>query len=227
MAKSDKTHEAREVIAEPEILDAIIATHNSLGHAGQDVTAKNVGQSYYGVSREEVVFLVKLCEICHRKAHSKSKGPLVPIISTKLFERVQIDLIDMRSTPDITTTVIYKWIAHLVCCMSKIRMLLALPNKEAVTVATAVNRWICIYGAMDILQSDNGSEFKGVCLELVKSFGVRVINGRPRTPRTQGLVEQANGTVKTRINAWKRTHGSSHWSESLDVSLFIYDNILI
>ena len=83
----------------------------------------------------------------------------------------------MQSTPDITATVIYKWIAHLVCCMSKIHMLLALPNKEAVIVATAVNRWICIYGAMDILQSDNGSEFKRVCLELVKSFGVRLIKG--------------------------------------------------
>lgn len=71
---------------------------------------------------------------------------------------------------------------------------------------------------MDILQSDNGSEFKGVCLELVKSFGIRVINGPPRTPRTQSLVEQANGTEKTRINAWKRTHGSSHWSDSLDLS---------
>ena len=54
---------------------------------------------------------------------------------------------------------------------------------------------------MDILQSDNGSEFKGVCLELMKSFGVRIINGQPRTPRTQSLVEQVNGTVKTRINA--------------------------
>lgn len=75
-----------------------------------------------------------------------------------------------------------------------------------------MRRWIFIYGAMNILQSDNGSEFKGVCLELVKSFGIRVINGRPRTPQTQGLVEQANGTVKTRINAWKRIHGSSHWS---------------
>ncbi len=109
----------------------------------------------------------------------------------------------------------------------KIRTLLALPNKEAVTVATSVNRWICIYGAIDILQSVNGSEFKRVCLELVKSFGVHVINGRPRTPRTQGLVEQANGTVKTRINAWKRTHRSSHWSESLDVSYAIYDSTLM
>ena len=104
----DKSHEAREVLAETEILDAIIATHNSLGHADQDATAKNVGQSYYGVSREEVVFLVKLCEICHKKAQSKSKEPLVPIISTKLFERAQIDLIDIRLTPDIITTVIFK-----------------------------------------------------------------------------------------------------------------------
>ena len=55
-------------------------------------------------------------------------------------------------------------------------MLLTLPNKEAITIATVVNQWICIYGAMDILQSDNGSKFKGVCLELVKSFNVRVIN---------------------------------------------------
>ena len=70
--------------------------------------AKNDGQSYYGMICEEVVFLVKLCEICHRKAYSKSKEPLVPIISTKLFERVQIDLIDMQSTPNITTMVVYR-----------------------------------------------------------------------------------------------------------------------
>ncbi len=62
-------------------------------------------------------------------------------------------------------------------------ILLALTNKEALTVATIVNQWNCNYGAIDILHSDNGSEFKEVCLELLKSFGVRVINGRPRTPR--------------------------------------------
>ncbi len=104
----DKSHEAREVLTETKILDAIIATHNSLRHAGQDAAAKNAGQSYYDVSREEIVILVKLCEICHRKAYSKFKRSLVLIISTKLFERVQIDFIDIRSTPDITTTVIFK-----------------------------------------------------------------------------------------------------------------------
>lgn len=106
-------------MTESEIFNAIVTIHNFIGHAGQDATAKNVSQIYYGVTRKEIVFLIKPCEICHWKAPSKSKGLLKPIILTKLFERVQIDLTDMRSTPDVTLKGIYKWIAHHVCCISK------------------------------------------------------------------------------------------------------------
>ena len=90
-----KLTKLKEVIVEPEILDAIISTYNFLGHAGQDATTKNIGQSYYDVRCKEVVLFIKLCEICHKKTHSKSKRLLVFIISTKLFERIQINLIDM------------------------------------------------------------------------------------------------------------------------------------
>lgn len=166
-----------------------------------------------------MIFLIKLCEICHRKALSKSKGPLKNIILTEVFERVQIDLIDMRPTSDVTTTGTFLWICHLLCHFCKIRMLIALINKEAATVARAIHRWICTFGVMKILQSDNGGEFKGVCLELARKFGVLVINGQPQTPGTQGLVEQSNRTVKHRVNAWKRANESSHWSDSLDVRL--------
>ena len=79
---------------------------------------------------------------------------------------------------------------------------------------------------MDILQSDNGSDFKGVCLALATNFDARIINGQPRTPRIQDLIEQSNGTVKTPINAWKQTHGSTHWSECLDVSFIFFVNLL-
>ena len=64
-------------------------------------------------------------------------------------------------------------------------MLAAMKNKEVITVSRVVHRWICIYGVIDILQSDNGSKFKGVCLALATNFGTRVINGRPRTPRSK------------------------------------------
>ncbi len=107
----------------------------------------------------------------------------------------------MRSTPDITPSGTFLWIVNLVDHMSKQRMLAALENKEAITVSRVANRWICIYIVMDILQSDNEPEFKGLRLALGTNFGTRVIHGWPPTPRTQGLVEQSNGTVKTRTNA--------------------------
>ncbi len=158
--KPDKTHQQPKVFAEPEIWDAIIGIHNSLGHANQDSTAKAIRSTYYMATREEVIFLIKLCEICHRKAHSNSKGPQKPIISIVIFQPVQIDLIDMRSTLDITSSGTFLWFAHLVNHMSKQRMLAAIESKEAITVSRVVHRWICIYGVMDILQSKNGSELK-------------------------------------------------------------------
>lgn len=74
-------------------------------------------------------------------------------------------------------------------------------NKNAITVSRVLYRWIYIYDMMDILQSDNGFWFKGVYLVLATNFGIQVINRGPKTPCTQDLVEQSNGTVKIRINA--------------------------
>ena len=78
---------------------------------------------------------VKLCEICHRKAYSKSKGPLKSIVTTRLSERVQIDLIDMKDTPD----GVFVWICHMEDHFSKFHMLFAMPNKEAPTVARHIH----------------------------------------------------------------------------------------
>ena len=175
-----------------------------MGHTGQEATAKTVLLKYYNISRAEVLFLIKLYEICHRKAASKSKGPLKPIISIKLFERVQVNLIDITSTPDGS----YIWICHIEDHFSKFHMLFPIKNKEAATVARCIHHWIAVLGIFDILQNDNGREFQGICLELMAKYGIKVINSRPHTPRTQGLIKQANRTVKIRINFWKRTYGS-------------------
>ena len=126
----------------------------------------------------------------------------------------------MRSTPDISLSGTFIWIAHLVDHISKQQMLTAMENKETIKVSRVVYRWIFIYGVMDILQSDNGSDFTRVFLALATNFDTRVINRQSRTPRTQGLVEQSNGVVKTRINAWKRTYRSTHLSACLDVSFY-------
>ena len=154
----------REVITEDQIFDTIVTVHNSLGHAGQNATCNKVGYEYYGIAHAETQYLIKLCEICHRKAQSKSKGPLKSIETSRLFERVQIDLIDMTSTPDGE----YVWICHMEDHFSKFHMLFAIRNKEAATVARKIHHWLAILGIFEILQSDNGTEFKGICLELMR-----------------------------------------------------------
>ena len=70
----------REVVSEDRIFDTVARVHNSLGHVGQHATGIHISKEFYGIATQEVYFLVKLCEICHRKAHSKSKGPLKSII---------------------------------------------------------------------------------------------------------------------------------------------------
>ena len=41
---------------------------------------------------------------------------------------------------------------------------------------------------------------KGAVIVLMARYGIKMINGRPRTPRTQGLVEQANGVMKDKLS---------------------------
>lgn len=44
---------------------------------------------------------------------------------------------------------------------------------------------------------------------------VRIINGRPRHPQTQGLVEQANRTLKNKLDLWMSTHEATNWADAL------------
>ena len=52
---------------------------------------------------------------------------------------------------------------------------------------------------MKVLQSDNGTKFKDICLKLLKFYDVKIINERFKTSRTQSLVKQLNEIIKIRI----------------------------
>lgn len=55
----------------------------------------------------------------------------------------------------------------------------------------------------------------GAVIILMARYGIKVINGRPRTPRTQGLVEQANGVMKDKLSKRIEATGNPNWSEHL------------
>ena len=75
--------------------------------------------------------------------------------------------------------------------------------------------WIGLFGPPHILQCDNGTEFKDTVLLLLKKYGIKVLNGRPRHPQTQGLVEKHNSTLKRELQAWIQDSGCRHWAQAL------------
>jgi transposase InsO family protein len=75
--------------------------------------------------------------------------------------------------------------------------------------------WIQLYGPPEILQSDNGREFKGAVERLLLAWGIKIKHGKPRTPQVQGLVEQANGVVQSGLAKWKTEWADTAWDTAL------------
>ena len=210
--KSLKTgQQERSVVCDYNAADVIEKVHCELGHAGNNKTFQKVNELYYGVNKVMVEWFLKRCAVCLNHQKSNTRAPLEPIIASQVLEQVQVDLVDMRSQRDGNMC----WICHLKCHFSKFSVLYAMPNKKALTVAKCLETYITHVRIPDIVQCNNGTEFKGAALILLKTYGVKVINGRPRTPRTQRLVEQANGVMKDKLSKRIEATGNHQWTQHL------------
>jgi len=104
---------------------------------------------------------------------------------------------------------------------SKLHILFALSRKSAAEVGINLQTKVFAYfGTPRILHSDNGREFVNqIVRDVVQSWPgkVTIVNGRPRNPKCQGLVEQGNHSVEKLLSA--RFHDSKDdyppWSEWL------------
>ncbi|RPA76401.1 hypothetical protein BJ508DRAFT_311129 [Ascobolus immersus RN42] len=92
-----------------EAFDIVSRLHVRLGHAGKNKTHQAFEKEFYGLSREDIAWLIGRCEHCLSRQAGNSKPELTPIRSHYILERVQIDLIDKRSAPDGP----YNWILSI------------------------------------------------------------------------------------------------------------------
>ena len=201
----------RYVPRDEEVFDIVTRAHLGLLHPGQLKTFQEIERTTAGISRKEVTELLKHCPTCSKKALQKSTAPIKVIVENVLWGRVQIDLIDMRGDPDER----FQWICHLRDHFSKYSVAFPMPNKTSEEVVKVVLAWIMHLGPPKILQSDNGTEFKGALTILLRQYGIQVINGRPCHPQSQGMVEKANHILKDKIAAWRCDHQTSSWVSSL------------
>ena len=124
------------------------------------------------------------------------------------MERIQIDLINMRHSPDGD----FHYIGYFVDHMTKFNILFPLKNKSADEIARMIEERVLAYvGPPHIFHSDNGREFVNQLLhsllETWSNGNVTFINGRPRHSQSQGAVDTGNRTIQEKIAAIKYDEG--------------------
>jgi hypothetical protein len=219
----DKTHpNPRYLVPQNKAFDIIVSKHLELGHPGRNLLFHAIDQEFYGIKREECHWVKAHCLICMRNSAHKAKAPTTTVHQT--FERVQVDLIDMRHQPSGE----YSWVLHIKDHCSKYTQLYALRNKHAESIAESIAQFIMAFFPINILQCNNGKEFKGMShgpgilsleannipgalLILLRRYGVKLLLGSPCTPQAQALAEQANSVVEDKLARWKVDYGSPLW----------------
>jgi hypothetical protein len=113
-----------------------------------------------------------------------------PIIHTEINSRCQVDLIDMQANSDND----YKFIMVYQDHLTKFFILRPLKFKRVEKVTYCLLDIFTLFGAPNILQSDNGREFVNAVITNLCSMWpkVKIVHGKARHSQYQGSVERAN-----------------------------------
>ena len=219
--RGDPTTPPLYFVAVEDMFDIIHRAHLATGHGGRDRMLKDIGRKYANIPKQAVGLYKKHCEECQKKhKRPKVKGVVVnPILTADVLSRCQVDLIDMQSLPSGD----FKWILVYQDHFSKYVLLRPLTSKRAAEVAHQLVDIFLTFGAPAILHSDNGSEFTAkVISDIAKLWPtLKLVNGKPRHPQSQGSVERANGDIKDMLVAWMNDNRTTEWSWGLKFVQFM------
>ena len=110
-----------------QVFDAILSSHEAVGHAKSERTHKMVIKKFSNISRNMVELFISMCPRCATTKIVPAKQlPRKPIISETFNDRGQVDLIDMQSIPDGP----FRWILHYQDHLTKFCYLRALRKKS-------------------------------------------------------------------------------------------------
>ena len=125
----------------------------------------------------------------------KNKADLVPVKSGGVPNQVQIDLVDINKYNPVpiegTLNMHYRYILVVLDIFSQFLFLRPLKSKSSSEVAGVLLQIFSDIGPPLRIQSDQGTEFKGVVHTLMTSLGVQILHSTPYHPQSQGKVSVA------------------------------------
>lgn len=177
---------------------AIMSRHVALAHVRRDKMLFDLKDKIYNVKREEVEEVLECCTKCIFMRKLKTRQVSRQIVASKIAERYQADLIDLRYYTNANDQ--YCWILNIIDIYSKYLMSVPLKGKSAELVKNGFKHIFDIFGEPLTLQTDNGKEFKNKTLDnYLEGLNVSRVYGRARHPQSNGQVERCNQTLKKLI----------------------------
>jgi transposase InsO family protein len=169
------------------------ACHDELGHKGIEATEKNVSHRFWWKGfRADVEKWVKSCVACQKRSEVRPVPPVASSRPSQLFRHIYIDCMNMPKAHGKTQIIAARddlsgYIEARMVAKATARLVAAFLFEDI----------ICRWGMIEVLTSDNGSEFVGEAVDvLVKKYGIDQIKISPYNSRASGVVERGHRTFR-------------------------------
>lgn len=211
-----------------------------LAHAWSDVKTnafrgvnsfyERLSRETIGVTKQAVRAFVKRQEVQQRslRATNTMSGlqtrVVKPLRPTHPFQWFQIDLIDVSALSNSNDKATF--LLTVLDIFSKFLYVRRLKNKTGALIADTLQDVFLADGAPQILQSDNGPEFRNEHMDtLCERWEIKQRHGRPYKPSTQGAVERVNQTIKQAIEKYllQQGAGAKRYIDVLHFLVFSYN----
>ena len=181
-----------------------------------------------GIPRKACEIVKGFCKTCNTAQKAKEEAKVKAASAQRLdpepvWNRLQADLIDMRKHPskDKRLNRTCSWLLHVKDHGGKLSLLVGIEAKSCAAVAQELLHWFRLFGPPKVLHTDNGKEFVGKeIIRIIQASwnDIRLVQGRPRTPRTQGLVERGNSVIKKMLRCLllEKNLPLNEWTNVLD-----------
>jgi hypothetical protein len=179
--------------------ELLFAVHGDLltGHDGVQKYKERLQQCYFWLNMDEDILAhTRECLKCQvTKAYKFQTTTLLqPMPQCSLpNQRIHMDLFGPFKTSDMGN----KYILTIKDAFTKYFEIVAIPNKEAETVADAVfTKWICRYGCPAIIHTDEGKEFPNkIAEELYQKLDIKTTHTAPAHPQCNSQAEVFNKSL--------------------------------
>ena len=164
----------------------------------QSVYAKVNDNNNHNISRRQCENWLKRQEIYQINAPQMKTKHIKPILASRPFHILQVDLIDFSQKP----SGLFKYILVVIDVFTKYVWVRKLTGSTASITTKAMTK--ILDGIRDkykdpvkLIMNDDGGEFKANFSILLQSRGIKQITGIGGLPESQAVVERANRTLKT------------------------------